>query len=387
LDKPAVIISNHQSHIDIPLILMLYPKILILTNDWVQHNFFYGRIVKYADYYPTSDGFEKNLERLKKKVKEGFSILIFPEGSRSSDLEIKRFHKGAFEYAQALNIDILPIIIQGAGDSIPKGEPFLKSGQITVNILQRLKVEDYGIDSRTQAKQIRKYMQQEYSKIRDLYENTTYFRKKLIGNYIYKTPVLEFYTRIKTKIENNYEIFDRLLPKSGHITDIGTGYGYLPYMLSFTSKNRTFTGIDYDRDKILTATNNISKNERLDFINADVTQVELPESDAFILNDVLHYMPYNEQNKLIQKCILCLKPSGIIIIRDGNVEMQKKHKGTKLSEFFSVKLLKFNKAQYDKLYFTSKSEILKTVSPYNFEVSIIDETKHTSNIVYVLKKS
>jgi len=384
--KPAVIIANHQSHIDIPLILMLHPKILILTNDWVQNNIFYGKIVKFADYYTTSNGFEKNLELLKKKVEQGYSVLIYPEGSRSPDLEIKRFHKGAFEYAKELGIDILPIIIQGAGDCIPKGEPFLKSGQISINVLQRISVDEYGETSREQAKNIRKLMSEEYQKIREKYEIPTYFRRKLITNYIYKGPVTEHYTRIKTKIEKNYDFFNNILPKKGHITDIGTGYGYLPYMLSFCSKERTLTGIDYDCDKINTANHNISKNDKLNFICNDVLITDFPESDAFVINDVLHYMPKDKQKELIIKCVKHLKQNGKIIIRDGNSEMKKKHKGTKLSEFFSTKLLKFNKTQFDKLHFTSKSEILKIVSAYDFEVEIIDETKLTSNIVFVMKK-
>ncbi len=382
--KPAVIIANHQSHIDIPLILMLHPKILILTNDWVQSNIFYGKIVKFADYYPTSNGFEKNLKLLKEKVKQGYSVLIYPEGSRSPDSEIKRFHKGAFEYAKELEIDILPIIIQGAGDCIPKGEPFLKSGQISINILKRISVENYGNTSREQAKNIRKFMQNEYQKIIKKYEIPAYFRKKLIANYIYKTPVLEHYTRIKTRIENNYAFFNNILPKKGQITDIGTGYGYLPYMLSFCSKERTITGIDYDCRKINTANNNISKTEKLNFTCGDVLTVNFPESDAFIINDVLHYMPRDKQKDLIIKCIKHLKSGGKIIIRDGNSEMKRKHKGTKLSEFFSTKLLKFNKTQYKKLHFTSKNEILEIASKYNFEVNIVDETKFTSNIVFVL---
>ena len=384
--KPAVIIANHQSHIDIPLILMLHPKILILTNDWVQKNIFYGRIVKFADYYPTSNGFEKNLKLLKEKVKQGYSVLIYPEGSRSPDLEIKRFRKGAFEYAKELNIDILPVIIQGAGDCIPKGEPFLKSGQISINILKRISVDDYGKNSREQAKNIRKFMSKEYCKIRKKYETPHYFRKKLIANYIYKTPVLEHYTRIKTRIENNYEFFNNILPEKGHITDIGTGYGYLPYMLSFCSKERTITGIDYDCKKINTVNHNISKTDKLNFICSDVLKVDFQKSDAFVINDVLHYMPKDKQKELIIKCINHLNDNGQIIIRDGNSEMKKKHKGTKLSEFFSTKLIKFNKTNYEKLHFTSKHEILEIVSEFDFDVQIVDETKFTSNIIFVLKK-
>ena len=383
---PAVIIANHQAHIDITLLLMLHPKMLILTNDWVQKNIFYGRIVKFADFLATSNGFNENLKILKEKLKEGYSVLIFPEGTRSKDLEIKRFHKGAFEYAKELGVDVLPIIIQGAGDCIPKGEPFLKSGQVSINILERISVDNYGETSREQAKNIRKFMQDEYTKIRNKYEIPSYFRTKLILNYIYKTPVVEHYTRIKTMLEKNYDFFNKIIPTQGHITDIGTGYGYLPYMLSFVEKKRTFTGIDYDCNKINTAQNNISKTDSLNFICGDALEINLPKSDAFIILDVLHYMPKEKQKQLIIKCIENLKPNGQIIIRDGNSEMEKKHKGTKLTEYFSTKLFKFNKTEYKKLHFTSKKEILEIVSSFNLEVEIVDETKYTSNIVFVLRK-
>jgi len=229
-------------------------------------------------------------------------------------------------------------------------------------------------------------MQNEYKKIRCKYETPKYFRRKLILNYIYKTPVLEHYTRIKTRLENNYEFFNNIIPNKAHITDIGTGYGYLPYMLSFVEKERTFTGIDYDCTKINTAQNNISKTDKLNFICGDALQINFVESDIFIILDVLHYMPKEKQKELIVKCIENLKPNGKIIIRDGNSEMEKKHKGTKLTEFFSTKLFKFNKTEYDELHFTSKKEILEIIKPYNFDVEIIDETKFTSNIVFVIRK-
>lgn len=384
--RPSVIIANHQAHIDITLLLMLHSKLLILTNDWVQNNIFYGRIVKFADFLPTSNGFEKNKKILKEKIKEGYSILIFPEGTRSKDLEIKRFHKGAFEYAKELGLDVLPIIIQGAGDCIPKGEPFLKSGQVSINILNRISIDNFGENSREQAKNIRAFMQKEYEKIRSKYETPKYFRRKLILNYIYKTPVVEHYTRVKTMFEKNYLFFDNMIPKKAQITDIGTGYGYLPYMLNFTSKERSITGIDYDCTKINTAKNNISKNENINFICGDALEIDFPESDIITILDVLHYMPKEKQKQLIIRSIEKLKPNGKIIIRDGNSEMEKKHKGTKLTEYFSTKLFKFNKTEYKQLHFTSKNEILEIVKPYNLEVKIVDETKFTSNIVFVLKK-
>jgi len=117
-----------------------------------------------------------------------------------------------------------------------------------------------------------------------------YYRPKLIKNYIYKGPVLEWYCRIKIKLEGNYKLFESLMPKSGRIVDVGCGYGFLSLMLGFMSKERQITGIDYDEEKISIASNCVSKTIQTDFIHADVTRHEFPAADGFIINDVLHYL-------------------------------------------------------------------------------------------------
>jgi 1-acyl-sn-glycerol-3-phosphate acyltransferase len=57
--EPAVIISNHQSHIDLLLLLMLNPRIIALTNDWVWKNPVYGIVIRYLDYLSCHRGYEK----------------------------------------------------------------------------------------------------------------------------------------------------------------------------------------------------------------------------------------------------------------------------------------------------------------------------------------
>jgi 1-acyl-sn-glycerol-3-phosphate acyltransferase len=114
-DKPAVIICNHQSHIDLMCIMSLTPKLIILTNDWVWNSPFYGRLIKYADFYPVSNGIENALDKLQAIVKKGYSVMVFPEGTRSEDCSIQRFHRGAFYLAKQLKLDILPVLIHGVG--------------------------------------------------------------------------------------------------------------------------------------------------------------------------------------------------------------------------------------------------------------------------------
>ncbi len=386
-DKPAVIIANHQAHFDIAVVLMLHPKIIIMTNDWVQKNFFYGRMVRYAGFPAVSNGMEKNTEILKEKVKQGYSVLIFPENTRSANCNILRFHKGAFYYARELKLDILPILIHGSGHVIPKYEPIIKTGEINLFIEKRINPDTLDPNLRTQAKEMRHRLIERYEQIRYQIETPKYFKHLLVSNYIYKGPVLEHYTRIKTRSEGYYEFFHQQCPIDARITDIGCGYGYMALMLGFLSEKRHITGIDHDCNKIKTASHNAAKPDNVNFICIDALQQELPKSDIFILADVLHYLPKDIQNKLITKCNENLLPNGKIIIRDGNSEMKKKHKGTKLSEFFSVKLLKFNKTAYDTLDFTSLSEIKKTAEKLNLKMEITDNTKHTSNLIYTLSKT
>ncbi len=389
LTKPAVLIANHQSHIDIALVLMEHPKLLELTNDRVQNSFLYGPLVKMAEFYAVSDGMETLSAKLKKNFEEGYSVLVFPEGTRSPDTHIQRFHQGAFYLAKALEVDILPVILHGSNHVFPKGEYFLRQGTGTVKFLPRVSYKDetFGTELLEISRNFRKYMAGEYRKVEEFIENPSYFRPRLIKNYIFKGPVLEWYLRIKIRLEKDYELFHRYLPVQGHITDIGCGYGFLSYMLSFLAKDRMITGIDYDKEKIDTASHVPSKNDRVNFVHGDALQMELPVSKAFVLADVLHYFPEDEQERLLKCCLEKLEPGGVMMIREGDRKMGKRHFGTRLSEFFSTRI-GFNKTRGEdkKLYFTSMERIKGILSDNGMDVEIVDETKMTSNLIYIAKK-
>ena len=122
--KPALIIANHQSFLDILLLLSTTPKIVMLTKDWVWNSPFFGFIVRYADFHSSDEGYETLTRNLKECMDAGYSVVIFPEGTRSVDCSIQRFHKGAFYLAQQLQADILPMIIYGAGLVTSKRQGF-----------------------------------------------------------------------------------------------------------------------------------------------------------------------------------------------------------------------------------------------------------------------
>ena len=166
--KPAIIICNHQSHLDLMTMLIHTPKLVCLTKDWVWNNPLYGNIIRDAEFYPISEGMETLLPKLKSLIDRGYSIVVYPEGTRSPDCSISRFHQGAFHIAEQLHADILPIISYGAGKALPKKGKLLHKWPIRIEIDKRIcpeEMQSFGQTLRAQASSLRKYYRQRYAEI------------------------------------------------------------------------------------------------------------------------------------------------------------------------------------------------------------------------------
>ncbi len=386
--QPAVIISNHQSFLDILSIVMLHPKIILLTNDWVWNSPIFGFVVKMADYFPVNKGIETNMEALRDRVKNGYSIAVFPEGTRSCDGTMKRFHKGAFYLAEELGVDLLPVVLHGTGYTMSKGDFILKDGTIHIDILPRIKVDDmtYGEGYAEKAKKLSRKFKEWYTERREQNESVDWYREQLKYNYLYKGPVLEWYMRIKTGLEKNYALFDQLVPSRGKILDIGCGYGFMSMMLHFRSKDRVITALDYDEEKTSTAQHCFSRGNELQFVSGNALEFSMQQYDAILICDVLHYLPSSDQQALIRKALDHLNPGAKLIIREGNTEIRDRHRGTELSEFFSTRVFGFNKTSAYGLSFLSGATIHALAAEKGYTCEEIEASQRTSNTVFVLQK-
>ena len=143
--KPSIIISNHQSYLDLMAIMMLTPKLIILTKSWVWHNPFYGLIIRYADFFPVTD-MDEMKTKIQTKVDEGYSVVIFPEGTRSENCKIRLFQRGAFYLAEQLKLDILPVFIKGFGEVLPKKSYHLHPGMMTMEVKPRICRENLTVE-------------------------------------------------------------------------------------------------------------------------------------------------------------------------------------------------------------------------------------------------
>ena len=387
-NNPSIIISHHHSFLDILIILMFNPKVVMVTNDWVYNSPFFGIVVRYADFILSTKGVDYQLEKIQNLVDEGYSIIIFPEGTRSETIDCGRFHKGAFYLAEKLQLDIQPVVLHGTHHTLPKKDGFyLRNGYLYIEFLDRISIKDtsFGTGYRERTKLISKHYKKEYLRIRKEQETPKYFLNTLIKNFIFKGPILEWYLKVKLNLENNYELFHNLLPQKGKIVDVGCGYGFLPYSLTFNNIERDVTGIDYDENKIKIAKNCPVIPDNLSFENADALSYNYSKSDVFILSDVLHYLTVQEQNELMKKLIDNLEQGGMIMVRDGDKSKKLRHKGTIFTEIFSTNT-GFNKTR-NNLNYISENWLKKIANENQLEFESIDNTKLTSNIISILKKS
>ncbi|MBQ2210740.1 MAG: glycosyltransferase [Prevotella sp.] len=166
-DTPRIIICNHQSHLDLMCQLVFTPKIVFLTKDWVWNNLFYGFLIRHAEYYPVSEGLETLLPKLRSLVLRGYSIAVYPEGTRSRDCQIGRFHQGAFYLSEQLGIDLLPMCLYGTGKALPKGTYLLNKSPIYIQVdkpVTRDELKKVG-DTMKQASWMRARYRKEYQDI------------------------------------------------------------------------------------------------------------------------------------------------------------------------------------------------------------------------------
>ena len=239
--KPAIVISNHTSFLDIISVGMLHPKIIFLVNDWVYNSPVFGKAVQAAGFYPVSSGIENGVSHLQEKVNQGYTLMIFPEGTRSTTNKMKRFHKGAFYLAEQLQLDIIPILIHGNSEINPKGSALIRNGNLTLKILDRISIENkaFGETYKERTKSISAYFKKEFLELREDIEFDTYFHNIVLDDYRYKGD--DLYKKVKKDLNLYKEIYNLILwaidPKA-EIIHLSKDCGQLDFLLILNAIDR-----------------------------------------------------------------------------------------------------------------------------------------------------
>lgn len=285
--KPAVIIANHTSFLDTLAIAMATHKIIYLVNDWVYQSPVFGKLVRALGFYPVSQGIENGMEKLKEKIAQGYSLVVFPEAERSYTNDVKRFHKGAFYLAEQFELDVLPLYIHGNSEVLPKGDFIIYDGSITVKVGERISKDDlsFGKNYSERTKKINAYYRNQFAKLREEIEDENYFKKQLFLSYLYKDS--EVVTEVKKDFNTNISVYFELnkhITNDANILHIADDYGQKDALITlYQASRRIFTLINNDEKRAVAAHNYLVKRRKMQYIK-DFSEVN-KKVDILLISD------------------------------------------------------------------------------------------------------
>lgn len=145
--EPSIIMYNHQSSADIFAFSGFLPVEWrgVLKKELAKVPFV-GWVTKaMGHYFVERDGSGRDtqeIRRMVEKIRSGPSVLIAPEGTRSPDGSLLPFKKGGFVVAMYAKVPVVPMVIIGGKEVMPKGSMKINPGSMKIKILPPIEVKN-----------------------------------------------------------------------------------------------------------------------------------------------------------------------------------------------------------------------------------------------------
>ena len=151
-ERPAVFLFNHQSAIDVLIIAKLLRRdFTAIAKQEIASNPLVGPVFRVADtVFVDRKNQGKAIEALKpvvRTLRNGLSVAIAPEGTRSAGDQLGPFKKGPFHIAMQAGVPIVPIVIHNASDVLPKGGFFVRPAEVHVDVLPPIRTDHWSAES------------------------------------------------------------------------------------------------------------------------------------------------------------------------------------------------------------------------------------------------
>jgi 1-acyl-sn-glycerol-3-phosphate acyltransferase len=123
-NSPAVLVANHESLGDILVLFALYRPFKWVSKESVFKAPFLGWNMRLNGYVPLKRGDKESIAKMmdlcERWLQRGVPVLMFPEGTRSPDGQVKPFKDGAFRMAVSRQVPVIPIVLAGTSNTLPK---------------------------------------------------------------------------------------------------------------------------------------------------------------------------------------------------------------------------------------------------------------------------
>jgi 1-acyl-sn-glycerol-3-phosphate acyltransferase len=154
-DTPAVLVANHPTLCDTTSIVSLFPGVVTVAKVGYSSNPLVGRPLRTCGFVPVGTHM---IQECEDRLRMGFDLLVFPEGTRSPVGGLQPFHRGAFEIAVRAKVPIVLLKVTCVPSALSKRLPIWKhpdrTAVLTIEPIEMIQPADSGLDSRALARVI-----------------------------------------------------------------------------------------------------------------------------------------------------------------------------------------------------------------------------------------
>jgi len=152
-DTPVVYMANHESWLDIPVLLVAIPgQVRFLAKKSLFSVPFLGWAMRSMGFIPVDRKNRreaiKSFEQAAERIRAGRPVLLFPEETRSTDGNLLPFQRGGFLIALKSHLPIVPVGLEGPARLLPKYSYLLRPGRVTVRFGDPIATAGLGVTAK-----------------------------------------------------------------------------------------------------------------------------------------------------------------------------------------------------------------------------------------------
>jgi len=170
-NRTVIYVSNHQSLADTLAVFSVRAPALWVSKIEVFYAPFLGWNMSLNRFIPLKRGHLPSIMRMYRtclrRIAEGHSLLVFPEGTRSRDGNLRPFFRGAFALAARTRVPIVPIVLEGTGDLLKKNTVGISPTTVDLVVLPAIDPAVVDYDSRKLRDHVRDVMAEELERLRE----------------------------------------------------------------------------------------------------------------------------------------------------------------------------------------------------------------------------
>lgn len=160
---PRVIVANHVSWFDVFVLAAALPRVAFIAKAELGRLRFFGRAMRTAGHLFVDRKNHKaafaQYDEAAARIREGTTVVIFPEGTRGDEYALRPFKKGPFVLAIAAGVPIVPVLVHGSREALPRGSFWVRKHDVHIHVLDEIPTTGCTYEDRNRlAQQVRNAM-------------------------------------------------------------------------------------------------------------------------------------------------------------------------------------------------------------------------------------